>query len=152
MTGKDDTFHQCDLLCPVAHVMRGVPAFVDPETTLRAAAQAMEVQGDGVAIVLGPDGPSSIVTERDLVSALARQADPDAVWVADVVRPELFVVEPTMSILDAARGMTSAHIRHVPVRDKGGVVGCVASEDVVGLLGREPVGSWNSLVLLERRD
>ena len=67
--------HVCDLLCPVRDLLRGAPSFVDPEDTLRVAAQAMAGQKTGAVIVLGPDGPTSIVTEQDIVRALADQAD-----------------------------------------------------------------------------
>jgi len=135
MTSNRDTDHRCDLLCPVTHLMRGVPSFVDPESTLRTAAQAMVAQGDGVVVVLGPDGPSSIVTECDIVSALAQLADPDTFWVADAASADLIALEPTTSILEAIRRMTGEGIRHIPVKDQGAVVGLVVSEDILNLVG-----------------
>ena len=134
MTISGNTSHRCDLLCPVAHIMRGAPSFVDPESTLRAVTQAMVVQGDRVAVVLGPGGPSSIVTESDIVRVLAQRADPDTAWVADAASSELIAVSPTVTILEAIRQMAVKHIRHVPVTEKGEVVGLVVSEDVLDLI------------------
>jgi signal-transduction protein with cAMP-binding, CBS, and nucleotidyltransferase domain len=114
--------------------MRGVPPFVDPESTLRSAAQAIVRQGDGAAVVLGPGGPASIVTEHDLVNALAQQADPDTVWVADVATSDLIAVELTTSNLDAVRHMVSQRVRHLPVKSNGEVVGLVVAEDILELL------------------
>jgi signal-transduction protein with cAMP-binding, CBS, and nucleotidyltransferase domain len=94
----------------------------------------MVAQGDGVVLVLGPEGPASIVTERDIVRALAQEADPDTVWVADVATSDLITVEPTTTILEAIRHMASERVRHIPVKEKGEVVGFVASEDLVDLV------------------
>jgi signal-transduction protein with cAMP-binding, CBS, and nucleotidyltransferase domain len=135
VTSDRDTQHGCDLLCPVAHLMRGAPPFVDPEGTLRAAAQAMVGQWAGAAIVLGPDGPSSIVTERDIVRALADQADPDTVWVADVDSVDLVAIDPTTTVVEAIRQMARERIRHLPVKLNGEVVGLLVAEDILQLLG-----------------
>jgi signal-transduction protein with cAMP-binding, CBS, and nucleotidyltransferase domain len=134
VTSNGNDLHRCDLLCPVAHPMHSVLAFVDPETTLRAASQTMVAQGNGAVVVLGPEGPTSIVTERDIVSALAQEADPDTVWVADVASSHLTTIEPTATILEAIRHMASERVRYVPVKDNGEVVGLVVSEDLVDLV------------------
>jgi CBS domain-containing protein len=134
VTNNGSTFHRCDLLCPVAHLMHSVPAFVDRESTLRAASQTMVAQGNGAVVVLGPDGPASIVTERDIVVALAQEADPDTVWVADVASSDLITAEPTTTILEAIRHMASECVRHIPVKENGEVVGLVISEDLVDLV------------------
>ncbi len=111
-TGKD---HSCDLSCPVEHVMRGAPV-VDPETTLRSTAQAMVADRAGAAIVRGPDGPTNIVTEGDVVRALADGADPDIIWAADVASTRLVSVSPGATLADAVRRMSEEGIHHVPVK------------------------------------
>jgi signal-transduction protein with cAMP-binding, CBS, and nucleotidyltransferase domain len=135
VTGDSEVLHGCDLLCPVAHLMRGAPPFVDPEDTLRAAAQAMAGQKTGAAILLGPDGPTSIVTEQDIVRALANSADPDTFWVADVASRDLVAIDPETTVVEAVELMAKAHIRHVPVKSHGEVMGMVVAEDILDLLG-----------------
>jgi signal-transduction protein with cAMP-binding, CBS, and nucleotidyltransferase domain len=139
VTSDSEGAHGCDLLCPVAHLMRGAPPFVDPEETLRAAAQAMAGFQTGAVILLGPDGPSRIVTERDIVRALADQADPDTVWAADVASIDLAAIDPDTTVAEAAGLMAKEHIRHVPVKSNGEVVGMVVAEDIVDLLGSTAV-------------
>jgi CBS domain-containing protein len=134
-TSDGEALHSCDLLCPVAHLMRSVPPFVDPESTLRAAAQVMAEQRIGAVILLGPDGPSRIVTEHDVVNALAEQADPDTVWVADVASTDLTALDPDATVIEAMRLMGSKQIHHVPVKSNGTVVGMVVAEDVLELMG-----------------
>jgi signal-transduction protein with cAMP-binding, CBS, and nucleotidyltransferase domain len=140
VTNDENATHRCDLLCPVAHLMRAVP-FVDPESTLRTAAQAMVAQGDGVAVVLGPEGPARIVTEHDIVCALAQQADPNTVWVADVAPSNLISAELTATILDVIRQMACEHVRHIAVKANGEVVGVVVAEDIVDLPGGSSIGT-----------
>ena len=135
MTTDSKGKHDCDLLCPVRHLMRGVPPFVDPEDTLRVAAQAMAGQKTGAVIILGPDGPTSIVTERDIVRALADQADPDTVWAADMASSDLAAIDPDTTVAEAVELMAKRQIRHVPVKSNGEVTGIVAAEDILNLLG-----------------
>jgi signal-transduction protein with cAMP-binding, CBS, and nucleotidyltransferase domain len=135
VTSDSNGKHVCDLLCPVRHLVRGVPPFVDPEDTLRVAAQSMAGQKTGAVIVLGPDGPTSIVTERDIVRALADQADPDTVWAADVASSDLAAIDPDTTVAEAVELMAKIQIRNVPVKSNGEVVGMVMAEDILDLLG-----------------
>jgi signal-transduction protein with cAMP-binding, CBS, and nucleotidyltransferase domain len=135
MTIDSNGKHVCDLLCPVRHLMRGVPPFVDPEDTLRSAAQGMAGQKAGAVIVLGPDGPTSIVTERDIVRALADHADPDTVWAADVASSDLAAIDPETTLAEAVELMAKRQIRHVPVKSNGEVMGMIEAEDILDLLG-----------------
>jgi signal-transduction protein with cAMP-binding, CBS, and nucleotidyltransferase domain len=134
VTNDSNGKHVCDLLCSVRHLMRGVPPFVDPEDTLRVAAQAMAGRKTGAVILLGPDGPTRIVTERDIVRALADQADPDTVWAADVASNDLAAIDPDTTIAEAVELMARTHIRHVPVKSNGEVTGMVVAEDILDLL------------------
>jgi CBS domain-containing protein len=135
VTSDNKGKHVCDLLCPVRHLMRGAPPFADPEDTLRVAAQTMAGQKTGAVIVLGPDGPTSVVTERDIVRALADQADPDTVWAADVASSDLAAVDPDTTVVEAVGLMAKRQIRHVPVKSNGEVIGMVVAEDILELLG-----------------
>jgi CBS domain-containing protein len=135
VTSDSQGKHVCDLLCPVRHLMRGVPPFVDPEDTLRVAAQSMAGQKTGAVIVLGPDGPTSIVTEQDIVRALADQADPDTVWAADVASSDLAAIDPDTTVAEALELMARTQIRHIPVKSNGEVMGMVVAEDILDFLG-----------------
>jgi CBS domain-containing protein len=141
VTSDNKGKHVCDLLCPVRHLMRDAPPFVDPENTLRVTAQTMAGQKTGAVIVLGPDGPTSVVTERDIVRALADQADPDAVWAADVASIDLVAIDPDTTVVAAVELMAKKQIRHVPVKSNGEVIGMVVAEDILELLGSAALGT-----------
>jgi len=135
MTSDSMEMHVCDLLCPVRHLLRGRPPFVDPENTLRASAQAMAEQKTGAVILLGPHGPTTILTEQDIVRALADQADPDTIWAVDVASSDLVSIDPETTVAETIELMAEAQIRHIPVKSNGEVLGIVVAEDVLGLLG-----------------
>ncbi|MGP0031472.1 MAG: cyclic nucleotide-binding/CBS domain-containing protein [Acidimicrobiales bacterium] len=132
--------HQCDLLCPVVHLMRTPTRFVDPESTLRAASHAMVEQGVGAVVVLGPQGPTSIVTEHDIVRALADGADPDSVWTADVASGPLATLASAATTADAVRLMVDDGIRTIPVTANDEVVGLVTVDDILATLGQQWFG------------
>jgi signal-transduction protein with cAMP-binding, CBS, and nucleotidyltransferase domain len=136
-TGDRTAVHQCDLLCPVTHLMRTGTNFLDPESTLRAAAYSMVGQGVGAVVVLGPEGPTSIVTEKDIVRALADEADPDSVWTADVASDPLMALESASTIAEATRLMVKDRIRYIPVKAHGEVVGVVTVDDILAALGTQ---------------
>ena len=128
--------HLCGLACPVAHVMHSPPVFSHPEITLRDAAAVMRSKGLGSLILLRQDGPSAIVTERDVVQALADGADPDVVWAIDLASLDLVSVAPEGTIGEAINTMASLNIHHLPVKRSGEVVGMVSAADIVITLNR----------------
>jgi len=127
----DEPRHICGLGCPVTHVMATPPVFGDPEMSLRSVAETMSADGVGALVLLSPEGPSSIVTEHDIVNALALDANADNVWAADVSSVELFSLEATDTVADAIRTMAGDGVRHLPVCRGGEVIGMVSGRDVI---------------------
>lgn len=129
------------LRCSVEQLMTSPGAFADTESPLRAAAQAMVSQGVGSLILLGPDGPSAIVTERDLVTALAEERDPDSTWAVEVASEDLVTLSPEESVQDAIEAMVSYGVHHLPVRSRGEVVGMISASNILAALGSSDVFS-----------
>lgn len=127
----DGSRHHCGLDCPVTHVMSAPPVFGDPEMSLRSVAETMSADGVGALVLLSPEGPSSIVTERDVVNALALEANADTVWAADVSSDELYTLDASDTVGDAIRLMAGDRVRHLPVCQAGEVVGMVSARDVL---------------------
>lgn len=123
-----------DLLVPVRYVMTSPVIFADAEASLRDISGAMAEGCVGAVVLLGRDGPSMIVTERDVVEALADGADPDDVWGAEVAAVDLVAADPEDRLIDVARVMAEHNVRHVPVRANGSVVGMVSSRDVLRVM------------------
>lgn len=120
-----------DLLIPVRYVMSSPVVFGEAEATLRALARTMAEEHVGAVILEGRDGRPVIVTERDVVEALADGADPDDVWAAEVAAVELVAADPEDRLAAVAGTMAKHDIRHMPVRANGSVVGMVSARDVL---------------------
>lgn len=120
----------------VPSVMRTHVAAVEVETTLRAAARSLRTAGVGTLAIM--DGPEivGVVSERDLVRALADGSDVDQVRVGSVMSRDPRYLTIGDSVGTALEVMVDAHVRHLPVVDEGELVGMVSIRDVArSLLG-----------------
>ena len=105
-----------------------------PDQTLEQAAQAMVERKVGAAVVVTQGTVVGIITERDVMKAVARGVDVDTTAVSDVMTREVQTVAPETSLHEAARLMATRWIRHLPVVSSGAVVGMVSQRDLVGVL------------------
>jgi signal-transduction protein with cAMP-binding, CBS, and nucleotidyltransferase domain len=119
---------------PVRHVMTAGAITVDEKLTLRSLAAVLTELDVGVAVVGGVDGRAAIVSERDVVRALAQGAEPDEVWVADVMTDDMVIADPNEPLVDVGARMCEQSVRHVTVVDNGLVVGVVSARDVLDAL------------------
>ncbi|MGH2826186.1 MAG: CBS domain-containing protein [Actinomycetota bacterium] len=71
-----------------------------------------------------------LITERDLLWAMAQGKDPEGTPVGDVVNNFPIMVDGPISSEKAAERMMSAHVRHLLVRE-GDRLGVVSLRDVV---------------------
>jgi CBS domain-containing protein len=101
--------------------------------SLRAAAEHMWHQQTGSVLVTEGGQLLGIITERDLLRALALGADPDKTSVDDAMTTQVFTVKPDMQLHDAAREMAARWIRHLPVVESGQILGVVSMRDVTGV-------------------
>lgn len=105
---------------------------VGPGHTLRALAALMAERGVGAAVVVDPDaaGPG-IITERDVLVAVARGEDPETELVADHLTTSAVYAAPDWSLDRAALTMVDGGFRHLVVVDQGQVVGMLSVRDIV---------------------
>jgi CBS domain-containing protein len=75
-----------------------------------------------------------VVSERDVVNHLAQGANPEHVTAAEVMTTDLVTARQDDQILDAARRMLEAEIRHLPVIDEGKIAGFVSMRDLFEVL------------------
>ncbi len=119
---------------PVREVMSRGAISVDEKLTLRSLAAVLAELDIGAVLVARPDGSVGVVSERDVVRALAEGADPDEVWAGDVMADSVVIAEPEETVVAVAERMVGETIRHVPVVDRGKVVGVVSARDVLPVL------------------
>jgi CBS domain-containing protein len=117
----------------ISEVMTEAAVTDRPDDTLRQAAGKMRAQQTGSLVVLDGEDLVGIVTERDLLNAVATDVPLDTP-IFEVMSKDLITVEPATSLRDAARIMTERWIRHLPVLDGGRLVGIVSQRDLAGVL------------------
>lgn len=117
----------------VADVMTNASVTESPSDSLRSAAETMWRQQTGSLLVMDGDDLVGIITERDVMKAVAQRKDVDATPVSDVMTRDVLTISPDTSAHEAARHMASRWIRHLPVVDGGQVVGVVSQRDLVGI-------------------
>lgn len=121
---------------PVERIMSSPVATIDGHDSLRVAAETLTAAHIGALIVTSDedDRPLGLISERDVVRALAAGGDPDEVWAADVVGLDTVWANPTDSTFDVARLMRDAEVRHMPIRSGENCVGMVSIRDVLRIL------------------
>lgn len=119
---------------PVGSLIGDPVATIGPTRTLLEAAEAMASDGVGLLVVVDARGVLGVISERDLVSAVADGADLSEERVRDRLSDDLVSVDEGATIADAAATMASAAIRHLAVSRSGEVVGVVSIRDIVNVL------------------
>lgn len=104
---------------------------VRPELCLRDVAMCLTAGRTGAAVVVRGGRVLGVISERDVVAALAQGGDPDLVWASDVMTPDPVWAEPEDTAEEVLRRMMVAGVRHLPVVADGNLVGVLAMSDVL---------------------
>jgi CBS domain-containing protein len=112
--------------------MSSVVLTIGPNHSLREAARLMAERNVGAAVVVDPESPGpGIVTERDILRALAHGDDPNAEMVRDHLTDELISASPEWSMEQAADTMVEHGFRHLLVVNGGELCGVLSMRDIV---------------------
>jgi len=113
---------------------------IDEESTIGDAVERMHENGIGALLVVKrtEEGAkaSGLLTERDVIAAIALGADPNRAKVKYYMTPweEVITVTPDTSIEDALKIMLENGIRHLVVVDGEKVVGIISMRDLCAAL------------------
>src|SRR4249919_3483334 len=99
--------------------------------SLVSVAESLAAGEIGTVVVEGAGGPSGLISERDLVNAVAAGDDLATCQAADIMTTDLIRVGPDDTIASAAALMIEAGVRHLPVMDGHSVIGVVSIRDVL---------------------
>ena len=123
--------HPPPAIVTVAGILRPPLTTVGQHDHLAAATYLMKHAGTTALIVADAQTgqPAGIITETDIIHAIADGMDANDIWVGAVMttRP---AVTTTTSIGDVAKVMTARHVRHLPVNGDTGILGIVDITDV----------------------
>lgn len=115
----------------VRELVVGDVVWVAPDATLRQAAEVM-ISTEVGSVAVEVDGAlEGILTERDILRAVADDADldsdPASTWMTEY--PQSFT--PEMDVVEAADWMLATGFRHLPVVDGEEVLGVISIKDVL---------------------
>ena len=108
---------------------------VGPAHTLAQAAKIMSAKRVGSAIVLTEEAPG-ILSERDVLRAVAEGADPTVATVGDYMTWNAIVATSEWDTMEAARTMLEKGFRHLLVIDGDQQTGILSIRDLMaGIIG-----------------
>lgn len=104
---------------------------VDPKSSLRRASQVMHERGVGCAVAVENEKVAGIITERDILHAVANEQNVDETTVADTMTRDVVSGAPGWDIVKAVRTMTTGGFRHLLVMELDDPVGIVSLRDLM---------------------
>ena len=104
---------------------------VDPRSSLRRASKVMSDRGVGCAIAVENEKVCGIITERDILHAIAAQRNVDETPVEEVMTKDVVSGAPGWDIMRAVKTMTEGGFRHLLVSEMGDPVGIVSLRDLM---------------------
>jgi CBS domain-containing protein len=121
----------------IKHAMSAPPVSVPPETSLEDAARHMADAGVGVLPVVDGEQVIGMVTDRDLVVRAMACGLPARLRVETVMSTDPVTVAVDTPLPAALHAMRSIDARHLPVVDKGRLVGMVSFDDLFWYLAAQ---------------
>lgn len=130
----------------VRELMGKSTACADPRESLVDAAAQMRAQRTSALAVLDGEAIVGIITERDLMRAIADRRDAADTHVSQYMTHDPRTIEAGQLAAQAAEMMVKHHVRHIPVTDRGRLIGFLSARDLLALTPRPlslPIGeSW----------
>ena len=119
----------------VKDVPPGRLLLVEPETTVAEVARLMRVDDCDAVAVMSEGRLVGIVTEKDLVQAIADGVNPQQAKAEVIMSADPATVGADEDVAVVAVKMTRLGIRHLPVvNQKGEPVGLLSARDLLGVL------------------
>jgi CBS domain-containing protein len=112
--------------------------FVAPEATLFDVADTLAANEIGAVAVGDGKRPVGVVSERDVVHALAARRAVDVTTAIDIANPSLVWCDASATIREVASEMMDRYVRHVLVESDGHLVGIVSARDLLGFYAAKP--------------
>lgn len=105
-----------------------------PDAHVVAAARRMVAEDVGSLAVVEHGALVGIVTERDVLRAVAEDLIRARTTVADIMTPDPDSLSSDVDIEDACDWMMAAGYRHLPIVDDGELVGMISIKDLMWAL------------------
>lgn len=124
---------------PIGRLSGAPVATIRPAQTLREAVESLAAEGIGILVVVDASGVRGVISERDIVMAIAEDTDLTDARVIDWMTADLIQVSEDASIADAAAIMAASQIRHLAVTRNDTVTGVISVRDILqALVAHQP--------------
>jgi CBS domain-containing protein len=117
---------------PVTAFVADTVARIGPTANLYEIADALSAAEISALVVGNGDDAVAVVTERDLVHALAARSDPATTTAGDIGHSSLIWCDVEATVAEVALKMMDEYVRHILVEDDGRLVGIVSARDLLG--------------------
>lgn len=104
---------------------------VGTTNTLVKAARSMVDRKVGAAVVIETEKVAGIITERDILKAVAEGADMESVTVSEIMTRDVVSGAPGWDLLKAIETMNEGNFRHLLVMEMDEPVGIVSLRDLM---------------------
>jgi CBS domain-containing protein len=125
----------------LGELMTDAVVSVAPEDTLGEAAERMVEDGVGSAVVLDSGRLIGILTERDLLRAVAGRVHTSEARVRSWMTADPLTATEAMSADEAMRTMLEQGFRHLPVVEGGRTIGVVSLRELMRAAMQVDVGA-----------
>jgi CBS domain-containing protein len=125
----------------LGELMTGAVVSVAPEDTLGEAAERMAQDGVGSAVVLDSGRLIGILTERDLLRAVAGRVHTSEARVREWMTVDPMTATEATSADEAMRTMLDQGFRHLPVIEGGRTIGVVSLRELMRTAMQVDVGA-----------
>jgi CBS domain-containing protein len=102
------------------------------DATLFDVVDALMASDVGALVLKDADQVVGVVSERDIVRALAERRPPDATPASDIASTHLVWCDAESTVTEVATEMLEHYVRHVLVEEDGHPVGVVSARDLLG--------------------
>ena len=103
-----------------------------PEETLTDAIRRLVLHNIGSLVVTGDEGEIiGILSERDIIRALTVSREALSLPIKNVMSRIVILAEPNDDVMSVANTMTEKRFRHMPIVEKGKLVGIVSIGDIL---------------------
>jgi signal-transduction protein with cAMP-binding, CBS, and nucleotidyltransferase domain len=123
----------------VRNLMKVPVVAIEPGRSVREAAQLMQDNVIGSVVVQDGGRTVGIMTERDVLRAVAEGRDVEQTRVNDLMTKNLVTAGPNWDVVVAASVMTAHRIRHLVVQQEDRVLGVLSLRDVLSTFLPEQV-------------
>ncbi len=118
-------------MATVGQLMTKNLSVIREDASLHEAARQMQSQRIGSLLVEKEDEYIGIITETDVVRAVAEQQEVGQLSVQGLMSSPIISIETKLSPQYARDLMADRHIRHLGVREHGEIVGIISVRDLL---------------------